>query len=103
MIALSERIVGLIDRMFPAASRDSVRQLLENECADNLPGCESHDPYAMERIRVSVLKLSEGDAEKLIQAIELAQTDWRDLLMAAGFGQDTEAHKDWSPATGAAD
>jgi len=29
-------------------------------------------------------------------AIELANTDWRDLLMAAGFGEDLNAHQKWS-------
>jgi hypothetical protein len=35
--------------------------------------------------------------DKLIKVIELAQVDRRDLLMAAGFGEDTEAHKHWNP------
>ena len=51
----------------------------------------------MERIRFSVLKLIEGKIDKLISAIELAQIDWRDLLMAAGFGYDTDAHNKWIP------
>jgi len=51
----------------------------------------------MERIRFAVLKLSEGNIEKLVQGIELAQTDWRDLLMMAGFGEDVEAHDKWKP------
>ena len=33
--------------------------------------------------------------DKLYDAIALAQTDWRDLLVAAGFGDDVQAHKDW--------
>ncbi len=51
----------------------------------------------MERIRFAVLKLSEGNMDKLIQAIELAQAGWRDVLMASGFGEDVEAHNRWSP------
>jgi hypothetical protein len=33
--------------------------------------------------------------DALIQAIELAQTDWRDLLVAAGFAVDVHAHELW--------
>jgi hypothetical protein len=47
----------------------------------------------MERVRFAVLKLSGGDLEKLRKAIKLAQTDWRDLLMAAGFGHDVNVYK----------
>ena len=39
--------------------------------------------------------LSEGRVDKLYDAIALAQTDWRDLLVSAGFAEDIQAHKDW--------
>ncbi len=38
-----------------------------------------------------------GQLDKLEEAIKLAQIDWRDLLMAAGFGHDVEAHLKWLP------
>jgi hypothetical protein len=41
------------------------------------------------------LKLSNGNFEKLRQAVDLAKIDWRDLLVAAGFANDVEAHKKW--------
>jgi hypothetical protein len=97
MIELSERIADLVDKIFSIKDRDEVRHLLEIECAENLPFCEDSDKYDMERIRISVLKLCEGSMDKLVEAIVLAQTDWRDLLVAAGFGHDTQAHKKWSP------
>ena len=34
---------------------------------------------------------------ELQKAIELAKTDWRDLLMSAGFGEDIHAHERWFP------
>ncbi len=48
----------------------------------------------MERIRFSVLKLfsQKGDS---IDWFELVRLDWRDLLMAAGFGDDIHAHEKW--------
>jgi len=38
--------------------------------------------------------LSEGDLSKLRSAVDLANVDWRDLLMAADFG-DPSAHLLW--------
>ena len=64
---------------------------------DTVPFCEGSDKYDMDRIRIAVLKLCEGSMDKLVEAIVLAQTDWRDLLVAAGFGHDTQAHEKWSP------
>lgn len=61
------------------------------------PFCEKSDEFQLERVRFAVLKLSGGDLEKLRKAVKLAQTDWRDVLMAAGFGHDVNAHKSWSP------
>ena len=95
MIELSEKTADRINSLFSEKQRGEVEKLLKFECGDNIPYCENNDKYKMERIRFAVLKLSEGNLEKLIQAIELAKTDWRDLLMAAGFGEDVEAHLSW--------
>jgi hypothetical protein len=53
--------------------------------------------FQLERFRFSALKLSGGKLDKLRQAVELAQQDWRDLLMAAGFGDDVTEHERWLP------
>lgn len=58
--------------------------------------CEESDEVQLERVRFAALKLSKGDLRELKKAVKLAQTDWRDLLMAAGFGNDVNAHKKWS-------
>ncbi len=97
MIELSERTLEKVNALFPEKLRNEVEEFLKIECSDNLPFCENCDKYEMERIWFSVLKLSEGNMEKLVQAISLAQTDWRDLFMAAGFGNDIEAHNKWVP------
>jgi hypothetical protein len=44
-----------------------------------------------------VLKLSAGDLRKLRQEIDSANHDWRDTLVAAGFGQSVTAHRNWYP------
>ena len=41
--------------------------------------------------------VSEGSLEKFDRALELAKRDWRDLLMAAGFGHDVAIHRAWAP------
>jgi hypothetical protein len=55
------------------------------------------DPSGFDRIRFAVLKLSAGDLVRLGQEIDGAHVDWRDTLMAAGFGQDIHAHLRWNP------
>jgi hypothetical protein len=52
-------------------------------------------PEMVERIAAAALKVSEGSLERLEAATELAATDWRDLIMAAGFGHDLSAHEVW--------
>lgn len=96
MLDLSERTEALLTKIFPdLASRSEVTELLIKECGNNVPFCDEFSPEDMERIRFSVLKLCNGDVRKLPDAIELANFDWRDLFMAAGFGDDVDAHKSW--------
>lgn len=85
-----------IELLFQLSDRDRVVELLERECSTNLPFLENCEAHELERIQFAALKLSDGDLGKLIEAIRLAQTDWRDLLFAAGFeGSDT--HAKWVP------
>jgi hypothetical protein len=58
--------------------------------------CDDSDEIQMERIRFAALKLSKGNPHKLLRAIEEARVDWRDLLLAAGFGTDENAHDIWA-------
>lgn len=95
MIELSEKTIQIIESLFSEKHRKEVEELLKIECGNNIPFCENKNKYQMERIRFAVLKLSEGNIEKLVKGIELAQIDWRDLLTAAGFGEDIEAHNTW--------
>ena len=98
MIELSELTAGLVGRLFDKPDWQEVPALLENECSDNLPLVRQWNPtpISMERLRFAALKLSEGDVPKLRKALDLARIDWRDLLMAAGFGHQLDAHKQWA-------
>lgn len=85
-----------ITRLFPA-SVEPVATLLENECGRNLPSCAEASAAALERLHAAALRVSEGDWQQLTAAVRLAQVDWRDLLMAADFGLDPDAHRNWWP------
>jgi|SRR6267143_1588890 len=97
MVALSPDTLARIEVLFGPEQQDEARSLLENECADNLPFCERSDMFSLERLRFAVLKLSGGNLDRLRREIEQTKSDWRDTLMAAGFGHDPEAHKLWLP------
>lgn len=92
---------GTIDRvalLFPPDQQETVCAILASECGNNLPFLETLDPIALERFHFAALKLSEGDVERLRTAVNLAKQDWRDLLVAADFANDIEAHKSWFPS-----
>jgi hypothetical protein len=81
-----------IAMLFGPDDIEFVSSLLADECGSNL----TEHPGLLERIRFAVLKLSHGDLNALGRAIDLAKRDWRDALVAAGFG-DIAAHESWWP------
>ena len=96
MIKLSRRTEKLLEKLFPdVETKDLAGNILVIECGDNIPFCKDSGPEEMERIRFSVIKLSNGDLNKLGNALELALIDARDLFMSAGFGKDVKAHMQW--------
>lgn len=78
-------------------ARQTAAELLVVECGVNLPLWRGTDPQGLERIRFAALKLSNGDLGELRRAVEIAKVDWRDVLVAAGFGHDPRAHERWFP------
>ena len=96
-VALSEATRTRLEMLFEGDDVRAAADLLVNECGNNLPFCENSGPVECERTRFAALKLSGGRIDLLREAVELAKTDWRDLLMAAGFGRDPHAHQDWMP------
>jgi len=94
--ALSSRTVEIIEATLPAEVQADARGLLETECSKHALGCEDWSEEQMERIWFAALKLANGDFSRLKSAVDLAKADWRDLLMAAGFGANLNAHTIWS-------
>jgi hypothetical protein len=83
-----------LDLLFCLESRAEAETLLVERCGNNLPFHEHANAFELERIRFAALKLSQGHLSELRRAVDLANVDWRDLLMAAGFGDPT-AHMLW--------
>jgi hypothetical protein len=86
---LSQRIA----MMFAPDDVELVSSLLTDECSSKL----TRHPVLLDRIRYAVLKLSGGNLAELRKAIRIAQHDWRDALVWAGFGQSLDAHEAWWP------
>ncbi len=95
-LKLSPNTQALVEKLFIPSEQSDVIKWLVEDCGNNLPFCKDSDEYQMERIRFAVLKLSKGDTFKLLEAIELAKKDWRDVLVWSGFGNDLDAHDKWA-------
>lgn len=93
--SLSPRTVRCIAALFPAEQAAEVCRLLSTECGAALPFAETLGADGIERIRLAVLKLSRGSVLELRSTVEVARRDWRDVLVAAGFGNDPVAHLAW--------
>jgi len=95
-VPLSARAASLVERLFAAELRELVIDELETQCGSALPLWQPVSPEGLERIRFAVLKLSRGSIEEFSRALEIARIDWRDVLVAAGFGDDVTAHLHWA-------
>ena len=52
------------------------------------------DKQSTERIQAAVVFLAAGDLDKLAYAVWVAETDWRDVLVASGLGNSWVARLD---------
>ena len=89
--ALAARLRG----MFPPGEVAAAIALLETRCGSGLPLIEAQGESGIERVRCAALKLSDGSLVKLGEAVGVANQDWRDVLVAAGFAASLQAHRDW--------
>ncbi len=95
MIAVSAETAKRVHAAFPVAAHALVLDILLNECGDNLPLVDTSYTQLAERIRFAVIDLSRGDVAQLRAHIKEAQTDWRDVLVAAGFSHGIHDHRKW--------
>ena len=94
-VPLGDSIEKRLQTLFASPDLATAREILETDCADNVAGWEL---AGIERMRCAVLKLSEGSVDGLVEAVTLVQTDIRDALVTAGFGDDVRAHHEWWPS-----
>ncbi len=87
--ALTSGLTQRIAMMFAPDEIELVSSLLTEGCSSKL----TRFPVLLDRIRYAVLKLSGGNLDELRKAIRIAQRDWRDALVWAGFGQSLDAHE----------
>jgi len=77
-LPLSQRVQDLIREVFAEHQQSTVREWIGR----------LHGAPALavdERIHLDILKISNGRLGKLRQAVELANQDWRDLMMTAEY------------------
>jgi hypothetical protein len=90
--SLSIKLRAKVETMFPPEQVAAVPALLETQCGADLPLIGAQDPVGVERVRWAALRMSGGSLERLQAAIESANRDWRDALVAGGFATSVRAH-----------
>lgn len=93
---VSDRFDSLVNKFFSGCDKDYVITLLTEQCGNNLPLPEKYSINELERIRFAAIKISDGNIDGLKIAIDLANVDWRDLLVRAGFADDVNSHNKWA-------
>jgi hypothetical protein len=71
-----DEIVAVVQKTFPETSWPRVLELLDTY------GVESYE-RERERVQLAILKLSEGNEEKLREFVAVAKRDYRDVLFWA--------------------
>ncbi len=79
-------VVAKVNQCFPNEDEEKILGIL------NLYGRETYE-RERERVQIAILKLSDGNLEKLRKSIEIAKSDYRDVLAYAEYpeemGKDT--------------
>jgi hypothetical protein len=94
---LSPETIRRVDILFAPQDRGQAKELLYERCGQNLPFQDQASAPDLERVRFAALRYSDGKLDLLERAVKRAQADWRDLLLAADFAHDAQAHARWEP------
>ena len=76
-----DEVVAVVQGTFPEGAHERVLELLD------IYGVESYE-RERERVQLAVLKLSEGNEEKLREFIAVAKRDYRDVLFWAEYPEE---------------
>jgi len=77
-----DEVVAVVQKTFPADAHARVLELLGTY------GVESYE-RERERVQLAILKLSEGNEEKLGEFIAVAKRDYRDVLFWAEYPEES--------------
>lgn len=90
------RTRDVLRAVFPPNLWERVETTLMIDCGPAQVHSRDFDGEAMERIWLATLKLSDESITAFENAVLLAQIDWRDVLLGAGFGNDLDAYIKWA-------
>ena len=102
LVPISELTEHQLSQLFSESDREAARGILYNEVMldfDSRLENPEQQKQGIERIRSAVLKLSQGKLDRLPIMTQKAKADWRDVLLWAGFADDSTAHKRWVPGS----
>ena len=91
-IPLSDRTRRLAEILLQEPERSRISQRLVDEAAEDTPMWHDFSPEGMDKIRFSILRLIAQHPKNENIAFNHARYDWRDLFMAAGFGEEYNKH-----------
>ena len=74
-------VIAKTRECFPNEDQEKVMDILD------LYGKESH-VRELERVQIAILKLSDGDLENLRAYVEIAKSDFRDVLASAEYPEE---------------
>ena len=77
-----DEVVAVVQKTFPETSHSRVLELLDSY------GVESYE-RERERVQLAILKLSDGNEEKLREFVAVAKRDYRDVLFWAENPQES--------------
>ncbi|HWY52438.1 MAG TPA: hypothetical protein VNW72_13235 [Chthoniobacterales bacterium] len=77
-----DEVVAAVQKTFPETSHSRVLALLDAY------GVESYE-HERERVQLAILKLSEGNEEKLREFVAVAKRDYRDVLFWAEYPEES--------------
>jgi hypothetical protein len=97
VLELHAQTRALIRRLFALRDVAEAERMLVSVLAHDALPLPRDGGQTAHRICCAAVRVSHGELTELAQALELAHTDWRDLLLAADFADDIEAHLHWMP------
>ena len=77
-----DEVIAVVHKTFPEGAHTRVIELLDTY------GVESHE-RERERVQLAILKLGEGNEEKLREFVAVAKRDYRDVLFWAEYPEES--------------